>query len=715
MVGRFFLGVLLVASLLWLGYSTYDGIVQKKQFDPRYLFNETDQSLLIIQSENYTEKLIELMGGFNSEMLELSKQINTEEVSQLFLSAKRNHLLIISQENLNPITISNLFKQKIQVDKNSFSINGFHGIFDDNQVYLSQGDYPKSKEIIHQMVIDKNADASIINFQKGNSVTDIYMKENGVVSYKSTSDQEMNADKVDDKALFAAVIPAQTSWYEFYESDYLKLKHPEITQNPVSKWLNFGLLKLEMNEKTAVVCDYLAGQDPMQVLYDYFNLETNSSSYAYFSDFSLPVLLQEEKGLYVYKLYDFVIISKHSDLCEQIISDYKLGNTLSQHTKQAKRIYQGLPQKVNYRLVNNQEKKALSVYKNQRLLTQVNGSQDGFSKQNYKSENETRSFVVGSIIEDFLLINEHNIFVITADDHVVYFENGQKKWEKQLDSKIIGNAQIIDIYANDKDQLLVATNKRVHVFDVNGNEPSGFPIRLDDEIATQTPLFFRWKGSGFFVIPTNEGKLIQFDNQGRELKIVETKVQHISKKPLAWVSANKPFVGVYGNNHFEMLRAVDLKHYRDFEAKNIEVIMELPNEIKLYALDGQRFIAYDQRGSITKLEQFQHSDLHSTQNPLNGLVVQDGQELKLFNSKGIQWGMIKIPFTELADVQLFTLKNGSTIMTTIDAIANQVHVWNTDGSKFGDKSFDGSQSVHYFDGYLFTIIDKMIVRYALIE
>src|SRR5690606_15774752 len=114
----------------------------------------------------------------------------------------------------------------------------------------------------------------------------------------------------------------------------------------------------------------------------------------------------------------------------------------------------------------------------------------------------------------------------------LFFDKAVKKWEKTLDGPIIGDATIIDIYANEKSQLLVATGKKVYVLDINGNEPGGFPIELDDQTCVQTPLFYRWKGNGFFILPAQNGKLIQHDNQGRELSIIKTQLTSIEQQPI---------------------------------------------------------------------------------------------------------------------------------------------------------------------------------------
>lgn len=717
MFGRILLIVLSVISLLWLGYATYDRVNQGKQYSPEYLFGSEDESLLIVLNPVQAPVATGQFGIENETISALIANLNLNLIDDIYVSKKRGHVLIRTKEVISSESVSNLFMDQSVVKtgkKGSISYGKLEGKYSKNNLYLYSGSFDLNKHPWEDLHFDKNCDASIIAFKHGGpSVTDMYIKENGVIEYKAAAGDEFFGTKVNDKEVFASIVPASVQSYQFYETEYLRNKEPELLESPMNNWLKYGLVHVVINNQEAIITDYIEGQEPIQVLYDFYKKESTDAENDYFEKAKLTQLLKESNGLYVYQADDFVVISGNRAICETIIGDYKLGNTLAQNAEKSHEIYGKLPQKVNFRKVSNTEKTAVSVYDNVLLSTVVGGTPQTNATTAGTNTSTTASFVVGSIAKDILVVDEHHFFVTTNDNKVIFFEKGKKKWEQALDGSIIGDAAIIDIYANEKTQLLVSTSKKVYVLDINGNQPNGFPIDLDDQANIQTPLFYRWKGSGFFVLAGQNGRLLQYDNQGRELAIIRTQLNDIEQPPVVWVSANKPFIGIYGNGRFEMIQAESRKPLRIFDAKDITTALKLPNEVKLFGVSNNQLVSFDQKGGITRYEKFINGKLVPTLYPDKGIVVKDQQQLKLFNSGGIQWGTIKLPFSDVSDVQLFSTANGTTIIATIDALENRVYLWKSNGELYNKQQWDGSKIVRYHNGYLFTVVDNLVVRYAL--
>jgi hypothetical protein len=720
MFGRVFLAILSVISLLWLGYATYDRVSQEKQYRPEYLFGVDDEEVLILHNPEQKEFLLHHFEVVNEEICQLIGATNASKIDVLYVSKKRGQVLIVSKEAVNDKSVEDLFidKQSIRKENNKKLMFGkLKGHFSKNAVYFSSQVFNLNQNPWKELHFDENSDASIISFREtAPSITDVYKKENGVIEYKSIVKDAIFGAKVNDKVVFASVIPASIQSYKFYETDYLRTTNPELSKSPMNNWLKYGLVHLTINGQEAIITDYIEGQEPIQVLYDFYKQQSTNSETYYFEGKKLTNLLSDSKGFYVYQLDDFVVISEHRAVCESIVGDYKLGNTIAQNPQKSEEIYGLLPQKVNYRSVSETEKQASSVYEKVLLTTVVGGGTKYSANDHQLQQNQVaQSYVVGSTVKDILLIDEHSFFVTTQDNKVLFFDKAVKKWEKTLDEPIVGDAAIIDIYANEKSQLLVATGKKVYVLDINGNEPGGFPIELDDQTCVQTPLFYRWKGNGFFILPSQNGKLIQHDNQGRELAIIKTQLTGIEQQPIVWVSANKPFIGVYDNVRFEMIQADTKKSFRIFEAKETSVAIKLPNEVKRFGLSNNQLVSYDQRGGITRYEKFTNASLleRVTNNGVSTITIKDKQQLKFFNSEGIQWANLKLPFSDVSDVQLFTTASGTTIIAGIDGLENKVHLWKTNGDLYRKNSFDGSKIVRYYAGYIFTVVDNLVVRYPL--
>lgn len=716
MFGRVFLIVLSIISLLWLGYATYDRVNQGKQYSPEHLFGNEDGELLIIHNPLQKQLLSEQFGIENNEIIELIGSLNQDVIDNIYVSKKRDQILITAKEALTGQSVFSVFliKSPFKMNGNSLSFGGLSGHYSKNVIYFSSQSFELSKNPWKELHYDKNADASVIHFTNQQpSVTDIYIKGEGIIEYKAVVKDIIFGSKVNDKVVFASVVPASVSSYEFYETDYLRYLEPELANSPMNNWLKYGLVRIVINNQEAIITDYIEGQEPIQVLYDHFQKESTDSENEHFEGARLTKLMKESNGFYIYQLDDFVVISGNRATCETVVADYKLGNTLAQNSERANEIYRRLPQKVNFRKVDKTDKQSISVYDNVLLTTIVGGKSEAIAQNTKTNEQSTASFVVGSVVKDILIIDEKSFFVTTHDNKVLFFENDRKKWEQTLDGTIVGDAAIIDIYANEKSQLLVSTGKKLHVLDINGNQPNGFPVELDDQTNIQTPLFYRWKGNGFFILAAPNGRLIQYDNQGRELALIRTQLTEIEQQPVVWVSAGKPFIGVYGNGRFEMLQAENRKSFRLFNAKDAVTTLKLPNEVKMFGISNNQLVSYDQKGGITRYEKFINAKLIPTLYPDKGIVVKDQQQLKLFNSNGIQWATVKLPFPDVSDVQLFATTNGNTIITTIDALENKVYLWKSNGESYSKQQWDGSKIVRYHNGYLFTVVDNLVVRYSV--
>ncbi|MCO5260353.1 MAG: hypothetical protein M9916_09435 [Crocinitomicaceae bacterium] len=718
MFGRIFLGIVAFVSLIWLGYATYDRISYGKQYNPEYIFGDEDEELMMVFNTSQLSNLLqEFNANSSASMNELLRSLNPEMVTTLYISKKRNHLLIKTKESLSKDNINAVFSndKSLKVDGKNIKYGQLTGSFKNNVIYFSEQNYSSATHVWSTVLFDKNADGSILNLAgKQYAVTDIYIKDGGVIEYKSQAKKTIYASKANDQTVFSNAIPDGVSSYEFYETDYLRHFEPELNNSPLNNWLKYGLVKIKLNGKDALITDYIDGQEPIQVLYDAYKRESKEADNDYFEGTTGLTKLLPTTNFYIYQFDDFVVISASRATCEEIVGSYKLGKSLAQSPSKINEIYSQLPQKVNYRKVDKTTKYALSIYKNTFLTTIVRGKAE-LSVQNTTSNNNSSSssFVVGSAASDMQFIDEKSFFVTTKDNKVLFFENDKKKWEQSVDGEIVGNGSIIDIYANQKMQLLVATNKKIYVFDVNGNQPGGFPINLDDQTLIQQPVLYRWKGNGYFIAALTGGKLAQYDNQGRELSIIRTKLNEIVTQPVIWVSANKPFIGISDGLKFEMIQADTRKSYRIFDANKAEMLLQLPNEVKMYGILKNQLIAYDQKGGVSYYEKLNDGKLVSTLHPDKGIVVKDGQLLKLFNSNGLQWGAIKLPFSDVTDVQIFTTVTGATFVATIDALENKVYLWKSNGEKYTEQPVEGSKMVRYYNGYLFTVVDNLIVKYPI--
>lgn len=212
-------------------------------------------------------------------------------------------------------------------------------------------------------------------------------------------------------------------------------------------------------------------------------------------------------------------------------------------------------------------------------------------------ENEiqnTPQFVTNHVTKNQELIVQdvlNNLYLLDKDGSIL--------WKKQLNGKLQGKVEQIDIYNNGRLQLAFTTEKAFYILDRNGNEVKGFPVTFNDPLTQptaifdydlkheyrfvmtqkshlymvdkygetvkgftfkkakdniiQTPKHFRISGKDYIVFPTEGGHLKIISRTGED-RINTNKTINFSNEPIYW--ENNTFTTVDNNG---LLITIDLK------------------------------------------------------------------------------------------------------------------------------------------------------------
>lgn len=96
---------------------------------------------------------------------------------------------------------------------------------------------------------------------------------------------------------------------------------------------------------------------------------------------------------------------------------------------------------------------------------------------------------------------------------------GKVKWSKSIKETIIGKVKQIDIYKNNKFQMLFNTASKIHLLDINGNEVAGFPIKLPEQVTNSVSVFDYDNNKNYrFAIATIDKKIRLYDNEAKTVK-----------------------------------------------------------------------------------------------------------------------------------------------------------------------------------------------------
>ena len=148
-MGRIILYTITFISLAWITYVGFDIINKDNQFDATKLFGNADQSLLILQrlNESSISKCDFKTTTFNQKLVDkIEPWLSKEDL--IFISEKRNHILIESKSNWNKDEVSKLFNNlKISIEhfsNKTFGCKAFRGQYNLNKIYIYKSKYKKS-------------------------------------------------------------------------------------------------------------------------------------------------------------------------------------------------------------------------------------------------------------------------------------------------------------------------------------------------------------------------------------------------------------------------------------------------------------------------------------------------------------------------------------------------------------------------------------------
>ena len=112
----------------------------------------------------------------------------------------------------------------------------------------------------------------------------------------------------------------------------------------------------------------------------------------------------------------------------------------------------------------------------------------------------------------------HDI-VVQDVNNVLYLisSSGSVLWKKQLQGKVLGKIEQIDIYKNGRLQLAFATPNRLYVLDRNGNNVGPFPLKFNDKITQPLSVFDYDKRKNFRLLVTQGENLLMYDVKGKSV------------------------------------------------------------------------------------------------------------------------------------------------------------------------------------------------------
>ena len=140
------------------------------------------------------------------------------------------------------------------------------------------------------------------------------------------------------------------------------------------------------------------------------------------------------------------------------------------------------------------------------------------------------------------------IFVQDDANKIYLISNiGKVIWTKQLQEKIIGKVHQIDVYKNNKLQLLFNTPSKIYLLDRNGNNVEKYPVALPNKASNGiTPLDYNHTRNYRMLIGCEDNMVYNYDIHGDQVKGWEYSSTESPAKGSIWhfSLANKDYIVV---------------------------------------------------------------------------------------------------------------------------------------------------------------------------
>jgi hypothetical protein len=699
MFNRIVLVLLALLSLVWIAYVSYDLILQKDSLKPELTFSQNDKEILIIN--NPSEFSFEdIAFSCPSETQTLSAEIlNRMPVnSRIYISKANSKILIEATELWNEHSIRKLVspfgRQVVLKDSKATLSNGFKVIYKRNFCLLYKGKHESSEDELQLPIWDKKASASIIVLTKPERVTDIYIKEEGVISYKTKASKICGTKKIDDKNTFAHVLPARLTNYQFLEREYALCTKQLTNESLLYSWTDAGYVRFEYQGTPCIISDYLSNQDPFEVLKEQNPTEDQIGNH--FTNLQLTTSFPRNpsKGFYIMYLGDKVVLSEKQEIAEKIVADFQLGKTVILSPEKTTSLYDKLPRSVSERVIKGNKAYTKTIYKDILIHTSYTkkNADENSADEDEKVEERTVTQQINGEIQFILGISNFQC-VFTSQQEVIGFTKHKKGWTTTYEGKLIGAPKLVQLDESGKTAILFTSNSGIYLMDKSGKILTGSPIFVE---ASNPANLYRWKGSTYLVVVDSKNELIQFDTKGKEQFSLKTGLT-FCKDPADIFLQNGNVIAVLNDKTKSVtinLSARKLLKSRSSLPENY-VVVKSKEGLNYYSFNEGALMKTDYTGNSVALGNYPTPDYYKVCEGKNYVYIgfSSYNKLHILNENGIKLAQIDIPFRKLASFDIITFSNGRTYIALVDALENNVYIFDKSGKSLLAKPLEGKGDV----------------------
>ena len=693
---RLILAILGLFIITWISFVSYDLLQKENTHNFKAYFQVSDGAIWAIHQPNevnWNDHAIQTPSLNQALYSSLAARIH-EPCSYIF-SSKKVLFLLEKRSSWSKKEIQRLFKNGLfpfELGKlNSFEYGKLHGIFKGNQLLIYDGELNETSDTAFQL--DTKASLSRVllsNEEKEVRVSDMYLKKGRIYTYTKSSVGKNTIKEVDDRRIFAHVVPSNIDSYTFYEKSYLAKVDPVFAHSAFSKqMITNGLVFLTKDNHCAAIFDYQEDYSPIDILNEHLQQEGSneiSSEYKHlrFSKIMEGYADSSEKKptLHIALMEGFAVVSSSKELIDYVLSEAELANTLSQDEKRIAAVYSNLPKKVAFRQVSKSKQQSISVYGKKMLETSCRVIDIVDRKENQKIKDY---FVMnpGVRVIDFAAFPERgNVIAFTEKHTLVGYINGLKKWEKPCTQDVV-SMDLVDV---GQSYVSVQFASETQLFDKTG--------RLVFRMTTQKnipPSGYFAKNKMEFVVANSDNSIQLLNDQGTVIKPFQ--VNGSIKQLAIAAQAKNPILGVLTST---MYYTIDLAKRKTLTKLSIDSsyclintgVELIPTSVKkstLTMIKNSKPTQFSTKSNVKLLGSY-------LLNQELVYLLSRGKELYAYKNGKILWEKT-MPLQEISALSIQSSKNGLPILCFLDALENELLILDQNGRDSDQNERHGERKV----------------------
>jgi hypothetical protein len=266
--------------------------------------------------------------------------------------------------------------------------------------------------------------------------------------------------------------------------------------------------------------------------------------------------------------------------------------------------------------------------------------------------------------------------------------DGKVLWKKQLEGKLLGTVEQIDMYKNGRLQLAFATSNRVYVLDRNGKDVAPFPLKFNDAI-TQPLSVFDYDNKRDYRLMVTQGKsVLMYDQQGKVVSGFNYKKAEstINTQPQHFRIGRKDYIVFVQGNELEILDRVgktriNVKNNISFSDDGIYLY---ENKFTATTIKGD-LIQIDDNGKLSSLN-LNLGEKHSLAATSKTLVTMSDNILKIKSNR------VELDFGDYTAPKIFYLKDKIYVSVT-DLQTKKVYLFDSLGKEINNFPVYGNSSI----------------------